>query len=58
MRARTLLPAEVSPASIRRGLEEVLDDGALRAAAGRLRDELDVMPLPGAAIERIEALVA
>ena len=31
-------------------------DGELRAAAGRLRDELDAMPLPDAAIERIEAL--
>ena len=53
---RTLLPHETQPAQIRRGVVELLENAELRAAAGRLRDELDAMPLPDAAIERIEAL--
>ncbi len=55
--ARALLPGAVDPASVRRELRAVLDDDALRAGARRLRDELDAMPSPEAAIERIEALV-
>jgi UDP:flavonoid glycosyltransferase YjiC (YdhE family) len=53
---RTLLPGEADPATIRRGLVEVLGDDALRTAARRLRDELDAMPPPAAAVARIESL--
>jgi UDP:flavonoid glycosyltransferase YjiC (YdhE family) len=55
---RTLLAHETQPAQIRSGVVELLENAELRAAAGRLRDELDAMPLPDVAIERIEALCA
>ena len=54
---RTLLPGDVDPETIRRGLVDVLGDDALRTAARRLRDELDAMPQPAAAVARIETLV-
>jgi len=53
---RMLLPGEVDPETIRRGLVDVLGDDALRTAARRLRDELDAMPPPDAAVARIETL--
>jgi UDP:flavonoid glycosyltransferase YjiC (YdhE family) len=52
-----LLPGEISSEAIRRGISELLEDATLRAGAVRLRDELDAMPAPGVAIDRIEALV-
>jgi MGT family glycosyltransferase len=55
--ARTLLRGEVDPDAIRSALIDVLGDDALRAAAGRLRDEIDAMPSPEAAVARIEALL-
>ena len=55
--SRTLQPQDTDPGQIRRCIVELLEDAEPRAAALRLRAELDAMPPPDAAIERIEALL-
>ncbi len=53
---RTLLSHECDPPLIRRAVTALLVNAGPRAAAARLRDELDAMPAPGVAIARVEAL--
>jgi UDP:flavonoid glycosyltransferase YjiC (YdhE family) len=53
---RRLLPAEVSPQTVRDGVRALLDDPALRDAAGRVQRELDDMPGPEHGVALLERL--
>jgi len=46
--SRTLMPGEVTAASVRAGLRAVLDDAGYRLRAQRLADEIAAMPSPDA----------
>jgi UDP:flavonoid glycosyltransferase YjiC (YdhE family) len=56
--ARRLLPADVTPEAVRREVDGVLHDAALRDAAGRVQRELAAMPGPERGVELIERLAA
>jgi MGT family glycosyltransferase len=51
-----LLPAEVSPNSVRRDVRAILHEGALRTAAGKVQRELAEMPGPERGVELLEQL--
>lgn len=53
---RALLRGDCTPAAIRHAVGELLEHDAVHVAARRLRDELDAMPGPAVAIERVEEL--
>jgi UDP:flavonoid glycosyltransferase YjiC (YdhE family) len=53
---RRLLPAEVTAEAVRRDVRALLDDPELRAAAGRIKEELDAMPGPERGVELLERL--
>ncbi len=60
MRAGTglaLAPAEVTEDAIRRSARELFDDPGYRQKAGKLRAEIDRMPLPADVVHRLEAIV-
>jgi UDP:flavonoid glycosyltransferase YjiC (YdhE family) len=54
----SLLSEQLSPEAIRTAVAGLLERPAFRMAAGRVRDELERMPGPVQAIDRLEALVA
>ena len=56
--ARRLLPAEVGPAAVRREIDAVLGDPALRRRAGQVRDELADMRGPERGALLLERLAA
>lgn len=53
----SLLPSEVTPASVHRAVRRLLDDPAYRQAAQRVRDELASMPGPEQGVALLERLV-
>lgn len=53
---RRLLPGEVTAEAVRRHIDALLHDTELRAAAGRVRDELAAMPGPERGVELLERL--
>jgi MGT family glycosyltransferase len=55
---RRLLPGEVTAEAVRRDVTALLHDPDLRAAAGRVRDELAAMPGPERGVELLERLAA
>lgn len=55
---RRLLPGEVSPEAVRRGVRALLDDPGLREAARRVQTELADMPGPEVGVALLEQLAA
>jgi MGT family glycosyltransferase len=55
---RRLLPAEVTPDTVRSGVRALLDDAGLRDAARRVQAELGAMPGPERGVELLERLAA
>lgn len=55
---RVVPPAELTPETARQTVRAVLADPAYRAAAERLRDEIDALPGPEYAVELLERLAA
>lgn len=55
---RRLLPAEVTPASVRDEVRLLLNDGALPVAARRVQREMENMPGPDAGVALLERLAA
>jgi UDP:flavonoid glycosyltransferase YjiC (YdhE family) len=53
----TLLPDQVSRGTVRPAVERLLAEPGFGAAARRVRDELDALPGPDRAVDRLEELV-
>ena len=51
-----LVPAQVSPESVRHSVRELLGDPGYRTNAERIRDEIEAMPPIEGAVERLEQL--
>ena len=51
-----LLPGEVDPGSVRRGVRVLLDEPGYRERAGELAGEISRMPAPADVVARLEAL--
>lgn len=54
---KALWPHEVSAAAVRHEVRALLDEPGFREAAGRLRQEMDVMPAPAEVVGVLERLV-
>ncbi len=53
-----LLPEEVTPAAIRAGVRDLLDDARYRSNAQRIRREIESMPAIEGAVEHLEKLAS
>ncbi len=53
---RRLVPGEVTADAVRRDVRALLDDADLRAAAGRVKEEIEAMPGPERGVELLERL--
>ncbi|AXK36494.1 DUF1205 domain-containing protein [Streptomyces armeniacus] len=56
-RAAVLLPEEFGVDDVRAGVRKLLDDDAVRAAAGKLRDEVRAQPAPAEVVGTLEKLI-
>jgi UDP:flavonoid glycosyltransferase YjiC (YdhE family) len=56
--AERLLPAQLTPANVRTAARKLLGNPSYAQAARTMREQIDALPPPAAAVEQFEVLVA